>query len=158
MILLLEQSVYLRCPCFNFCFCRFQMVAAGGVKFHLHIVSNLGARAGGSNIHQHMARLSTMGLKRHNNFSAPVLLVQKCKNCGSHGVPPGRRANGDYIIVPNINIQRFDLRLVTALYFLLALLNYIIIAAGIGHHRLDLHHVRSGSLLERLGNPFCVAV
>lgn len=134
------------------------MVAAVGIELHLHLAGGRCAGAGILHVLDDMARPAAVGHKRNHSLAGEVLLMEESLDCRGHSVPPGRGAHGNHIVVGGIHGQRLQFRLIAAVDLALALIDHLIVAAGIGNSRVDLEQIAAGNILQLLGDAFGVAV
>lgn len=77
----------------------FHMVTACGIKLYFHLTGKRSAPALFFHIFDHMSRPAAVCHKRNNRFPCKISLVQKSMYRRRHGIPPGGRSYGDYIIL-----------------------------------------------------------
>lgn len=75
----------------------------------------------------YMARPAAVGLEGDYGFTPPIIGFQTGQYCRSHRVPPCRRTDCNDLIICRIDGQRMNLWLITPIYFLLPLVNNILI-------------------------------
>lgn len=80
--------------------------------------------------------------------------MQECLDGGSHRVPPCRRADGDDVVVGDVDGKRLELRLKARVHLALALIDHIVVAAGVRHGGVEPHKIAAGDALQR----FCGAL
>ena len=80
--------------------------------------------------------------------------MQECLDGGSHRVPPRRRADGDDVVVGDVDGKRLELRLKARVHLVLALIDHIVVAAGVRHGGVEPHKIAAGDALQR----FCGAL
>lgn len=124
--------------------CRSQANAAPGQAF-FHVLDDVAGPA-------------AVGHEGDDGLAGKIVLMQKGPDGGGHGVPPGRRADGDHVIVGDMDAHRLQLRLIALLHLALALLYDVVIAAGIGHGGVDPQKVAARGALKRFGDALRIAV
>ena len=92
-------------PSFNSAFRRFKMIAAVGIKLHLHFAGNSCAGTDFFHVLNDMTGSAGVCHKRYHGLAREVIPVQECLDRRSHGVPPCGRTYGDHIICSNIHID-----------------------------------------------------
>ena len=134
------------------------MVAAVGIELHLHLTGSLCTGTSLFHILDDMARPAAISHKRDHSLAGEILPVEEGLDRGGHGVPPGRSAHGNHIVVGRVYGQRLQLRFIAAVDLALALIDHFIVAAGIGNSCVDFEQVAAGNALQLLGDALSVAV